>query len=62
MLAHEKLICGGRDRRRSWLGLDAENGSDIEAGPVFGQILRHHRDGTGFWQRGGVDHPFLRKL
>lgn len=42
-----------------FIGLDANYSADIEAMPVFNQVLDYHADGVAFWQRHGVHHPFL---
>lgn len=42
-----------------FVGLDANYHLEIEAQPVFQNILEYHRDGVAFWRDKGVHHPFL---
>ena len=42
-----------------FVGLDANYAEDIERSPIFPELLAYHEDGTAFWRRHGVHHPFL---
>lgn len=42
-----------------FIGLDANYAADIESSSIFPALLDYHRDGTAFWRRHGVHHPFL---
>jgi hypothetical protein len=42
-----------------FVGLDANDAADIENSPIFQELLADHEDGTAFWRRHGVHHPFL---
>ena len=42
-----------------FVGLDANYAEDIEAHPIYSDVLEYHADGVAFWQGHGVHHPFL---
>ena len=42
-----------------FIGLDANYAPDIEESSVYPSIVEYHKDGSAFWQRHGVHHPFL---
>ena len=42
-----------------FVGLDANYAADIECSPIFAELLAYHEDGSAFWRRHGVHHPFL---
>jgi hypothetical protein len=52
---------GAEPERASFLfvGLDANYSPDIERSAIFPQLLEYLSDGVAFWQKTGVQHPFL---
>lgn len=42
-----------------FVGLDANYAVEVEASPIFKDLLKYHEDGPRFWRSTGFHHPFL---